>query len=472
MMDAELKAKAEKMVQELDIPRLKNEGLLAGNDQFFPSVHYPPITMYPPITEEALFQGYQVPPDRFFDMYVHIPFCIKYCAFCHYPVKLGELAEEKDRYLAALEKEMDLYMARLGIKKFKARSVLFGGGTPTYLTPKQLARNLDFFCARTDLSAKPQFSYDVDPITITDADGQARLELMREHGVDRLTIGVQSLDDGLLKAMNRHHDAAEAMRSVRMAKEAGFKVNVEFIFGYPGQTLETWADTLEKAVRLDADEIQLYRLKVVPYGDHTGAITKKFGVKRADFPDLERTMLMKAYAMAFLPKSGYHEHLGRVYSRTAWDFSRYAHDQCFNLFDQVGFGLTAFSSLRDRYGLNTQDFAEYYSMIAGGKLPVNRGLVRSAEDQLRWAVVLPLKNRRVIKAAFRKITGKDLNEVFKNRIAALKSFGLVCEDDKTLALTPKGRFFADEVCHQFHHPDYVPFPRETYHPGQLFPYND
>ncbi|MBI4803545.1 MAG: coproporphyrinogen III oxidase family protein [Elusimicrobia bacterium] len=472
MMDPELKAKAEKMVRGLDIPRLKNEGLLALNDQFFPSVHYPPITMYPPITEEALFQGYQVPADKFFDIYIHIPFCIKYCAFCHYPVKLGEMRAEKDRYLDALEREMDFYLARLGLTKFRARSVLVGGGTPTYLKPAQLRRFLEFFCARTDLSSRPQFSYDVDPVTITDAEGPARLKLLRERGVDRLTIGLQSLDDALLKVMNRHHDAAAAVRSVREARDAGFKVNVELIYGYPAQTLESWADTLEKTAALAADEIQLYRLKVVPYGDHTGAIAKKFGVKREEFLSLEQTILMKAYATAFLPQAGYNENLARVYSRTRDDFSRYAHDQCCNLFDQVGFGLTAFSSLRDRFALNTQDFEEYYSLIAGGKLPVNRGLIRTAENQLRWAVALPLKNRKVIKAYFKKLTGRDLNEAFGKKIEKLKSFGLLSEDANFLTLTEKGRFFADEVCHQFHHPDYVPFPRETYSPGALSPYND
>lgn len=471
-MDAELKALAERTVSGLDIPQLKREGLLALNEQFFPTVHYPPITMYPDITEEELFRGYTMPADNKLDLYVHIPFCMKYCAFCHYPVKLGEQAAEKDRYLAALEKEMDIYLARLGIKEFKARSILFGGGTPTYLSLKQLGRNLDFFCKRTDLSLKPQFSYDVDPVTITGPEGAERLKIMKGHGVNRLTIGMQSLDDRLLKVMNRHHDAAAAERSVREAKEAGFKVNIEFIFGYPGQTMDIWADTMERAIKLGADEIQLYRLKVVPYGDHTGAITKKFGVKREEFLDLERTMVMKAYAIALLEKSGYHEHLARVYSKTAWDFSHYAHDQCCNLFDQPGFGLTAFSSLRDRYGLNTQDFEQYYSLINAGKLPLNRGLVRSADDQLRWAVELPLKNRLVIKAYFKKLTGRTLTEAFGGRIERLKSFGLVEEDDKTLALTRRGRYFADEVCHQFHDPRYIPFPRDAYAPGKLNPYNN
>lgn len=472
MIKPELLDRIKDITAGLDIERLKKEGLISLNEQFFPSVHYPPITMYPNISEDALFDGYQNPADGFFDIYLHIPFCIKYCSFCHYPVLIGDLAVEKDRYLEAIAQEMDIYLARLGLKKIKARSVLVGGGTPTYLSLEQLRRFLDSFCGRVDLSSCRQFSYDVDPITISGQTGQARLKIMREHGVDRLTIGIQSLDDGLLKIMNRQHNAGQAIESIREAKAAGFKLNIEFIYGYPGQSLECWASTLDEAVKTGADEIQIYRLKVIPYGDHTGCITRKFGVKPEDFLSLEKIIQMKALAMEFLPQAGYHENLARVFSRTKDDFSCYADDQCCNLFDQLGFGLTAFSSLRDRFGLNTQDFEEYYSRIGRGRLPVNRGLVRDRDNQLRWAIVLPLKNRKVFKEYFKKITGVSLNDVFRKKIDNLKDFGLLFEDDKILMLTEKGRFFADEVCHQFHHPDYMPFPKSAYNPGKLSPYAD
>src|SRR5207302_1156019 len=95
-------------------------------------VHYPPITMYPEVTEEQIFEGYTLPEDGLIDVYAHIPFCKQRCVFCHYPVKLGERDREKDQYLAAFEKEMDIYMRRLGVDKIRARSVLVGGGTPTF----------------------------------------------------------------------------------------------------------------------------------------------------------------------------------------------------------------------------------------------------------------------------------------------------------------------------------------------------
>jgi oxygen-independent coproporphyrinogen-3 oxidase len=122
--------------------------------------------------------------------------------------------------------------------------------------------------------------------------------------------------------------------------------------------------------------------------------------------------------------------------------------------------------------LNTQDFKEYYLLIEKGKLPLNRGLVRRRDDQLRWCLVLPLKNREVYKAVYEKQTGMSLENIFRRKIERLKKFGLLYEDDKVLRLTELGSFFSDEVCEQFHHPDYMPFPKSAYAAGELCPYDD
>lgn len=455
-----------------DFKQLRNEGLIPLDGDFFPSVHYPPITMYPPINEDKLFAGYSNPADNRFDIYIHIPFCIRQCVFCHYPVKIGDLSEEKDYYLDMLKREMDIYMKRLGLETIKVRSILAGGGTPTYLSPEQLKRFLDYFAARVDLSSCTQFSYDVDPPTLLGSEGAERLKIMRSYGVDRLTIGVQSLDDNILKMMNRPHTAQEAIKSIEESRKAGFKINIEFIFGYPEQTLENWIETMQKAVSLGAEEIQLYRLKIVPYGDHTGCIKELFAKHSDEFIPAEQTIMMKQIAITILSDNGYNENLRRVFTKEREDFSHYADNQCCKLFDQIGFGLTAFSSLRDRFGLNTQYFKEYYSLIKQGELPLNRGLVRNKDDQLRWCLILPIKNREVYKKFYQKQTGVSLNEVFRKEIERLKRFGLLYEDDKILKLTKLGSFFADEVCEQFHHPNYMPFSRSAYAHGELYPYDD
>ncbi len=458
-----------------DLNRLTQLGVVAKHADFAPSgVHYPPITKYAPITEDEMFAGYTLPPDGKLDVYAHIPFCRQRCTFCHYPLKLGpKLQEEKDRYLAAIEKEMDLYLRRLGVDRIKPRSILVGGGTPTFLTPEQLRRFLASFDKRVDLRSASQFSYDVDPNTLLGDDGAERLKIMREFGVHRLTIGVQSLVPEVLRYMNRHHGREESVAAIKAAKEAGFKLNIEFIFGYPGQTLDNWVDVIEEACQFDVEEIQLYRLKVEAYGDYQGPIKQVKDKKPQIVPTNEDAIMMKQIAIDVLREYGYTEKiLRRVFTRSEQDFSHYAHNQCCLLHDEVGFGLATFSSLRDRFVLTTSNFDEYYSKIESGHLPVNRGLVRNQEELVRWATIVPLKNRTIRKRDFTRVTGMRFEQVYREKIDRLIEAGLITETDRAVSLTELGRFFADEVVQQFFAPQHLPFPAEDYASGPLHPLID
>jgi oxygen-independent coproporphyrinogen-3 oxidase len=467
----ELTGKAKGRVE--DFKRFQEAGMIPKHGDFFAAgIHYPPITMYSPITQEEMFKNYTLPPDGSFDVYVHIPFCIKRCLFCHYPSLYRASDAKKDVYLDALEREMDIYMNVLNIEKIHVRSALIGGGTPTDLTPSQLKRFLDFFCKRVDLSKCRQFNYDVDPATLVGTDGIERLRIMRDYGVDRLTIGVQSLNDDILKRMNRSHDAQTAIESVENSMQLDYQINLEFIFGHPGQTPAKWIEDLEKALALDTPEIQFYRLKVEPYGDLEGSLKKFRHYHPDEIPVPEDAILMKQIAVKLLAEHGYHENLRRVFTKEKSAISLYAFNQCCQLLDEIGFGLTAFSSLRDRFILNTQYFEEYYRKIESSKLPLNRGLVRSKEQQMRWATALPLKNYFIRKKRFQQVTGVSIDDVFQEKFSVLKDFGLISEDDRKYELTRLGAFFADEVVQQFYEKKYIPFPETDYADGPLNPYSN
>jgi oxygen-independent coproporphyrinogen III oxidase len=454
-----------------DFRRFQQLGMVPLDGDFFPSgVHYPPITMYKPTTQEAFFNSYTLPEDGRFDVYVHIPFCIRRCVFCHYPSLYKASESEKDKYLDALEKEMDLCMALLGIDKIRIRSILLGGGTPTDLTPAQLRRFLDFFTARADMSKCTQFNYDVDPATLVGPEGLERLRIMRDYGVDRLTIGVQSLDEEILRTMRRSHGVDVALESIENSRKLDYMVNIEFIFGHPGQTVENWIDVMQKAIDIQVDEIQLYRLKVIPYGDQRGTIEKVRGLRPEDIPSPETAIHMKQIAIEMLNRNGYHERLRRVFTRNTKIYSHYAYNQCCNLKDELGLGLSAFGSLHDRFYINTQFFDEYYKAIQAGRLPISRGIVRDRDQQIRWAAVLPLKNHWLKKGRFEQVAGIPIGEVFQDRFATLKEHGLIEEDDRKIRLTQLGAFLADEVVEQFHSREYIQFPESNYADGPLNPY--
>lgn len=465
----ELKERAAKQFARIE--KLQKMGLLCKDGDFVPSVHYPPITRYPDVTEEFILGDYKMPEDGMTDIYVHFPFCEQRCIYCHYPGLLGPQTQEKVKYVGYLEREMDLYMEKLGIEKLRPRSILIGGGTPTYLPPSLLERFLRYFNEKVDLSGCRQFNYDLDPNSLLGGEGRERMELMKAYGVTRLTIGIQSLDDEVLKIMNRGHDAKQAVEAVCLAKEMGFDLNIEFIYGHPGEDLENWADVMEEAVQLPSDEIQIYRLKVQAYGDYQGAIIRRRKeCGRTPIPDFKETMMMKQMAVDILKSHGYHENLRRVYSKQNKIFSHYAYNQCCNLYDQIGFGLTAFSSLRDRFILNTQHFQEYYQRIDQGLLPINRGYKRDREQQARWAIILPLKNRDVRKKDYRQVTGLELDQVFRQKKEHLIQEGLLEDTKTTLTLTELGKFVADEVAEQFNSVEFIPFPESNYEDGLLNPY--
>ena len=142
------------------------------------------------------------------------------------------------------------------------------------------------------------------------------------------------------------------------------------------------------------------------------------------------------------------------------------------LYDQIAFGITGFSSLRNRFILNTQHFDEYYKRIEEGKLPFNRGYVRNEEAQQRWALILPLKNYFVRKNHYKKCTGVDIEQTkLYPIIQKLKEYDLIIEDEKTIKLTEKGGFFADEVVALFYDRQFIPKEPEFFNDGPLNPYN-
>lgn len=454
-----------------DFYELKNLGMLCKHDEFVPAIHYPPITKYPTIEYDEMFKGYTTPENGLMDVYIHFPFCTRKCVFCHYPSLYCAADSEKDKYIDAMEKEIDIYMKLLNLDKIKLRVALVGGGTPTDLTPQQLERFLKMFTDKCDLSHLQQFNYDVSPDSLIGPIGLERLRIMRDYGVDRLTIGVQSMNEDILNKMNRSHTKAQAFEAIKNTRDFGFKLNIEFIYGYPGQTPESWYKELEEIVHIDTDEIQFYRLKVNAYGDQQGII-KNYKINHiSDFPSVEDTLQMKQIAIDYLKEYGYFENLRRVFSKKKSQISLYAYDQCCLLYDQMSFGITAFSSLRDRFVLNTQDFAQYYQRIEEGKLPFNRGYVRNSDAQQRWALALPLKHYFIRKDIYKKTTGVNIEDTkYYQALQFLKNYGLIEEDQYRIKLTPKGAFFADEVAQLFYAPEFIPFEEEYYNEGALNPY--
>lgn len=195
---------------------------------------------------------------RPFGLYVHIPFCTARCVYCDFNTYI-DLDHLKERYVQALIREIKLVGAALNHRP--AQTIFFGGGTPSLLTPEQVERVIDACAAAFALVADAEITLEANPESVT----LASLRALRHAGVNRLSFGVQSFRDETLRFLGRQHSAARARQAVEWARAAGFdNVNLDLMYGLPGQTLAEWQETLEAALALAPEHLSLYALIVEP----------------------------------------------------------------------------------------------------------------------------------------------------------------------------------------------------------------
>lgn len=472
MQSPSLIERARESIRQYNAAELQAAGLIPGGSLYYPTIYYPPIPMYGPSDEAAILAGLEFDPGRRTSVYIHVPFCRSRCLYCHWMVNVGCSEEEISGYLDCLAREMVLWKEKFGARTITPSSILIGGGTPTALSPKQTLKLCRSLNANLDLSQCAQITCETEPGTLLGEDGIEKLRIFKEHGVSRISLGVQALDDQSLKDMGRRHSAHDVMVAMDRVRKAGFQsVSIDLIYGYPGCTPEKWQSTLETALAMGVDAFQLYRLRIVPHGDKVGKVKDRFDSDPAAFPGVEQIYVMKQLGFVVSEQAGLKETSRRFFSRGPEHDSQYLQDHTDRLADVIGFGASSWSNVQGRFYLNTgESLAAYASLVNQGRLPINRGKIKTEDDRRRWALTLPLKHNGVAKDRFREVTGTTVNEAFPGQIGNLKKYGLIEEDDTSIKLTARGIFFADEVITQFYHPAYLPFPRSAYAEGDLNPF--
>jgi oxygen-independent coproporphyrinogen-3 oxidase len=461
------------LVRLLNVEELQLAGLIPKGGLYYPTIYYPPIPMYGGSCEAAILDGLKYDGSRPASVYIHIPFCRSRCLYCHWMVNVDSTEREVDDYLGSLAREMELWKEKFGVRKIHPRSMLIGGGTPTALSPKQTARLFRDLKTALDFGECTQVTCETEPGSLLGDSGLEKLRIMKENGVDRISLGVQAFDDESLKDMGRRHSSADVMKAMEQVRNVGFRsFSVDLIYGYPGCTPEKWLTTLETALSLDVDGFQLYRLRIVPHGDKVGTIKTRFDTSPEIFPAVEEIYVMKQLGSMIAGRGGLVETSRRLFTKGPAHTSHYLADHTDGLMDVIGFGASSWSNVQGRFYLDTgESLDRYAAVLREGTLPINRGKTRTADDQRRWAIAVTLKHNGVSKRRFRDLTGVSVGEAFPRQIECLRKYGLVEEDGDMLSLTARGRFFADEVVTQFYHPKYLPFPRSAYAEGDLNPFS-
>ena len=387
-------------------------------------------------------------------LYVHIPFCESLCYYCACNKIITKHHDRAAAYLRYLELEVNLHTQRLGLGQSVSQLHL-GGGSPTFLSDAELRELMSMLRRSFTLAPGGEYSIEIDPRTI-DA---SRLDVLAELGFNRLSFGVQDFDPVVQKAVHRVQPAEQVFALMAAARQRGFEsINVDLIYGLPGQTPESFDRTLSQIIELRPDRIALYAYAHLPE-----RFKPQRRISTVDIPTAAAKVSMLARSMAAFMSAQYvyigMDHfalpndslaVAKRQGRLHRNFQGYStQPDC----DMIGLGVSSIGRVGATYSQNAKTLEEYYDFLDQGQFPVVRGLALSRDDLVRRAVIMALMCQgrlsfESIELAyllnFRQYFAKEL-EILNAQVEQ----GLVCLDATGVQVTAKGWFFVRAVAMVF-----------------------
>jgi oxygen-independent coproporphyrinogen-3 oxidase len=376
--------------------------------------------------------------DEALSLYLHIPFCPRRCAYCGCNVVVSPQYDPVEAYLEAVTKELDLVCSHLGSRR-KALQLHWGGGTPTYLTAPDLKRTFNLFKERFDLLPEAEIAIEVDP-TFLEPD---QLPALRELGFNRVSFGVQDLDEGVQALITRGQTWDHTLTAMKQCRELGFEgVNLDLVYGLPGQTLDTFRRTLEATLELSPDRMAIYGFAYLP---SIMPFQRSIPAETLPSPDLRLDLLLMASDI--LEKSGYvaigMDHFAHPSDpmakavqegRLIRNFMGYAVSAGTDL---LGFGPSAISNVAGVYSQNEKILAKWERSIREGHLAVHKGHRLSEDDELRrWVIHHLMGHFELTWAELQERFGVNGPVLFADAVAQLEAE----VPQGTVELRPEGVF--------------------------------
>lgn len=360
-------------------------------------------------------------------LYVHIPFCARICPYCAF-YKARANHSETQRFCEAAVRELSQKSAEFDLAP---ETIFFGGGTPTALTTAQLESLLRGFHEQLDLSGLVEWTMEANPGSV--AAGKA--EVLKRFGVNRISLGVQSWDDALLKVLGREHDANQAEESFRILRAAGFSnINVDLMFGLPGQTVEQWRATLEKTITLRPEHVSTYCLT---YEEDTEFFLRHSRGEYREDSDADAEFF--EMTMSILEEAGYEHYEISNYARPGFSS---AHNRSYwSGEDYLGVGPSAFSTVGTKRWQNIADYREYADRLFDRRPTVDRTEELTAEMKRTERIALSLRTRDGVSEAILQPFAKETDEFVQ--------LGLLRQSNGNFVLTRAGKSLADSVAEAF-----------------------
>jgi oxygen-independent coproporphyrinogen-3 oxidase len=367
-------------------------------------------------------------------LYIHIPFCVKKCLYCgFYSTPYSQ--EHADEFLSALRREAVLYRDAFSGRVFD--TIYIGGGTPTALSLDQISGLLDIISEHFHISNDREFTVEANPNTVS----EQKLKLLLDSGVNRLSLGVQSFSDTLLRTLGRLHTAEEAVVAVKCAKQAGFQnIGIDLIYGIPGQTKSLWRESLERAIELGPKHISAYSLSL----DEGTWFTQEVEAGRLSLPDEETVAEMYEHLVSDLARAGYHRYEISNFSLPAFECRHNVN--YWKRGEYLGLGPGAWSFVSGKRYANVSDVREYGRRLAAGSSAVEYEEMVRPEQAAAEAVMLGLRTEAGIDMRrFAQEHGMQAAKQLKKNRERLDNRGLLFSSPDRLRLTDRGILLSDDV---------------------------
>jgi coproporphyrinogen III oxidase-like Fe-S oxidoreductase len=386
-------------------------------------------------------------------LYLHIPFCRKRCHFCYFRVYTDKNAREVEQYLDLLGREWDLYARTPAVSGRRFNFVYFGGGTPSFLSTKQLQRLIHRLNAHGEWSAADEITFECEPGTLTDA----KLKAIRGMGVTRLSLGVENFSDRILEINGRAHRSPEIGRAYDAARALHFpQINIDLIAGMLGETDANWQDCIERTVALAPDSVTIYQMEL-PYNTTiSGDLLKGTGQFSETVANWATKRRWVRDAFAALERAGYY--IGSAYTAVKNpEKTKFVYrDRLWEGADLLGLGVASFGHINGVHVQNFDTWPNYQDAIERGEIPLGRAYRPTPEERLIREFVLQLKRGSNRPAYFAQKYGVDVLTRFRDGLESLQRDGYLSEvTADRIALTRDALMRVDVLLPRFFLPQHA-----------------
>jgi len=382
-----------------------------------------------------------------FGIYVHIPFCVKRCQYCYYM----SLADKSDRdlndYVDAITAELSMYRTCPATANRTAAFVYFGGGTPSLLSEQDISRLM--IGVRNAFPPLPfcEVTFECAPQSVV----SSKLCVLREGGVTRISLGVQSFDDHVLEANGRVHYVDDIRRAYADIRNAGFDyVNLDLIAGLIGETDKSFMASLDRVIKLNPESVTIYPLEV-PHNTPLYRATTDKG-DHHDLPSWRVKYARLENGFKRLEECGYTVRSAYAAVRSPIRHTFHYQDDQYHGANLLGLGASAFSYIEGVHAQNVPSVRRYHERLQAGELPIQRGRKLSIEEQFTREFILQLKLGGVSQQYFQDKFRIDVLSHYETTFACLESQGILVVDGGGVTLTRSGLVRVDRIIPAFYLP--------------------